>query len=215
VRRLGNLIAVAVIIVLVGLSVTVGPTRAFIAIYQATGSETLAGIANGFLRAASWPIVLAGHQPDSIDDALFLACLKDHHLDPAAVAALYLVDEPAAFDCARPYAESHIDMSGATQAQFSAHMIPDPSHPGSVIVSLMNKSPDKILLGADLLFRSNGHVELCHVTAVAFPGHPAQAETPVALIADGHAPPDLGFSAIPLIARIASVAVYTAPAAAR
>ena len=210
--RLGNLIAGAVVLVLVALSLTVGPTRAFITTYQATGSETLAGIANGFLRAVSWPVVLAGHQPDSLDDGPFMACLRDHHLDPAAVAAPYLADAPAAFECARPYAQSHIDMSGATQAQFSSHIMPDPSHPGSVIVSLMNKSSDKILLGADLLFRSNGHVELRHVTAVAFPGHPAQAETPVSLMADGNEPPDFGFSAIPNIARITSTAVYAAPA---
>jgi hypothetical protein len=160
-------------------------------------------------------MVLAGYQPDSQDDAAFLKCLHDAHLDPAEVAARSMADSATVTDCTRGYEASHIDMSGATQAQFSFHLLPSPYHPGNVIISLMNKSADKILLGADLLFHSNGRVELRHIATIAFPGHPAQAETPVSLLSEGAEPSDFGFSAIPAIARIADPSVYRAAASPR
>lgn len=203
--------AVAVVVVLVGLSLTVGPTRGFIATYQTTGSETLAGIANGFLRAVSWPFVLAGYQPDSQDDTAFVTCLRRAHLDPASVATPIVMEDTAALDCSKGYEQSHIDMSGATQKKFSFHMIENPARPGDAIISIMNKSTDKLLLGADVLFHGNGHVELHHIAAIAFPGHPAQAETQVDLLAGGTAPSGFGFSAIPNVARIANPAVYAPP----
>jgi len=199
----GNVVTVAVIAALLALTFLVGPTDAFIGTYRATGSQTAAGIANGLLRATSWPFALAGYRFDSRDDGDLLHCLHDAGLDPRLLAHEYQPREPALLACARRYDDSHIDLSNATQAQFPVRLGPDPLHADAMELYFSNRSSNEVMLGADVLFHAGGAIRSEHVTMVAFPGQYVTVEAPPGL-ADGT--PD--YASVPTVARITDAAAY-------
>lgn len=204
-----NIAAAAVGVLLLILIFAIGPTASFIGVYRATGSESVAGIANGMLRAFSWPVTSMGYHPDSRDDTGLLACLRAAGVDPKAIAA-----NPTAFaaqtrGCAGAYEGSRIDLSDETQAQFRFRMMP-PSYadPQTVLLHFTNEAPDKVVLGVDVFIHDTNGSEHHFVPVVAYPGQFAAVPVKVALLSDIASVHEFGFSAVPTIARVKDITAY-------